>query len=245
MYFLSQLLYNIILISSKTFTCSCICNRIKNSVNEFDLESTLFLFFTRFLKILNQKSKFTVHVMNYFIWIANSYSPTDGVNGGRIRWEIFAKWQKNIFQIFLVCVKDQCLNDNHIIGPTVTFKVTFHEGRQKKCPCVTLCFCSSRKCNCVFFVHQPVLQRVLYSHTVKEHTAQRSNALSQWLTISVTGNPLCTKRPDMIPQDCRQRREQGTLLIGLTLLSGKIPREIQVIVINCMGSHSISLLILN
>lgn len=29
------------------------------------------------------------------------------------------------------------------------------------------------------------------------------------------------------------------LLIGLVLLSGKILREIQVIVINCMGSHSI------
>lgn len=56
----------------------------------------------------------------------------------------------------------------------------------------------------------------------------------QWLEI-----PLCTKRPDMIPQHCRQGRELGTVLIRWALLSGKILKGMQPIVVNCMGPHSI------
>lgn len=51
--------------------------------------------------------------------------------------------------------------------------------------------------------------------------------------------PLCTKRPDMIPQHCRQGRELGTVLIRQALLSGKILKGMQPIVVNCMGPHSI------
>lgn len=43
----------------------------------------------------------------------------------------------------------------------------------------------------------------------------------------------------MIPQHCRQGREQGTVLIRQELLSGKILKGMQAIVGNCMGPHSI------
>lgn len=43
----------------------------------------------------------------------------------------------------------------------------------------------------------------------------------------------------MIPQHCRQGREQGTVLIRQALLSGKILKGMQAIVVNCMGPHSI------
>lgn len=56
----------------------------------------------------------------------------------------------------------------------------------------------------------------------------------QWLEI-----PLCTKRPDMIPQHCRRGRELGTVLIRQALLSGKILKGMQPIVVNCMRPHSI------
>lgn len=56
----------------------------------------------------------------------------------------------------------------------------------------------------------------------------------QWLEI-----PQCTKRPDMIPQHCRQGREQGPVLIRQPLLSGKILKGMRAIVGNCMGTHSI------
>lgn len=56
----------------------------------------------------------------------------------------------------------------------------------------------------------------------------------QWLEI-----PLCTKRPDMIPQHCRQGREPATVLIHQALSSGKILKGMQPIVVNCMGPHSI------
>lgn len=55
----------------------------------------------------------------------------------------------------------------------------------------------------------------------------------QWLEI-----PLRTKRPDMIPQHCRQGREPGTVLIRPALLSGKILKGMQPIVVDCMGPHS-------
>lgn len=51
--------------------------------------------------------------------------------------------------------------------------------------------------------------------------------------------PLRTKRPDMIPQHCRRGRELGTVLIRQALLSGKILKGMQPIVVNCMGPHSI------
>lgn len=51
--------------------------------------------------------------------------------------------------------------------------------------------------------------------------------------------PLRTKRPDMIPQHCRRGREPGTVLIWQALLSGKILKGMQPIVVNCMGLHSV------
>lgn len=56
----------------------------------------------------------------------------------------------------------------------------------------------------------------------------------QWLEI-----PLLTKRPDMIPRHCRLGREFRTVLIRQALLSGKVLKGIQPIVVNCMGPHSI------
>lgn len=42
----------------------------------------------------------------------------------------------------------------------------------------------------------------------------------------------------MIPQHCRQGREQGTVLIREALLSGKILKGMQTIVVNFVGPHS-------
>lgn len=43
----------------------------------------------------------------------------------------------------------------------------------------------------------------------------------------------------MIPQHCRRGRELGTVLIRQALLSGKILKGMQPIVVNCIGQHSI------
>lgn len=42
----------------------------------------------------------------------------------------------------------------------------------------------------------------------------------------------------MIPQHCRQGREQGTVLIRQALSSGKVLKGMQAIVGNCSGQHS-------
>lgn len=56
----------------------------------------------------------------------------------------------------------------------------------------------------------------------------------QWLEI-----PLRTKRPDMIPQHCRPGRERRTVLIWEGLLSGKVLKGLQPIVVNCMRLYSV------
>lgn len=107
--------------------------------------------------------------------------------------------------------------------------------------CVTVSLCvRSPKTVCAR------LSRVLQSHTecsVPTRLKKRcpevgcpfpTSSPFQWLEI-----PLCTKRPDMIPQHCRRGREQGTVLIRRALLSGKILKGMQPIVVNCMGPHSI------
>lgn len=77
------------------------------------------------------------------------------------------------------------------------------------------------------------------SHTVKETLPRGRMPIPNRLTISVAGNPLRTKRADMIPQHCRQGRDLGTILIRQEFLSGKILRGMQPIVVNCIRQHSV------
>lgn len=103
--------------------------------------------------------------------------------------------------------------------------------------CVSLAVFSKM---CTFFMCYQVPHWTLHSHIPTKKRCPEvgcpfpTGSPFQWLEI-----PLCTKRPDMIPQHCRQGREQGTVLIRWALLSGKILKGMQPIVVNCMGPHSI------
>lgn len=94
--------------------------------------------------------------------------------------------------------------------------------------------------------HVWVCHRVILSHTESSVPTRLKKRCSEVGCPFPTGSPfqrleipLCTKRPDMIPQHCRRGRELGTVLIRRALLSGKILKGMQPIVVNCMGPHSI------
>lgn len=106
------------------------------------------------------------------------------------------------------------------------------------CHCVTVC--ALPKTVCVR------LSRVLQSHTERSVPTRLKKRCPEVGCPFPTSSPfqrleipLRTKRPDMIPQHCRRGREQGTVLIRRALLSGKILKGMQPIVVNCMGPHSI------
>lgn len=101
------------------------------------------------------------------------------------------------------------------------------------------CVCVPKKyvwvCHCVIQYHtERIVPTRLKKRCPEVGCPFPTGSPFQWLEI-----PLCTKRPDMIPQHCRRGRELGTVLIRLVLLSGKILKGMQPIVVNCMGLHSI------
>lgn len=106
------------------------------------------------------------------------------------------------------------------------------------CHCVIACVCC-RKSMCAFVTYHPVPHGALRSHTVKKRCPEVGCPFPTGSPFQQLEIPLRTKRPDMIPQHCRRGRELGTVLIRKALLSGKILKGMQPIVVNCMGPHSI------
>lgn len=91
-----------------------------------------------------------------------------------------------------------------------------------------------------------VCHRVVLAHTersvptrLKKHCSEVGCPFPTGSTFQRLEIPLRTKRLDMIPQDCRRGRELGTVLIRQALLSGKILKGMQPIVVNCVGPHFI------
>lgn len=112
----------------------------------------------------------------------------------------------------------------------VSFQIAFTLLHQL-CHRVTVCVC---------------LSHVIQSHTertvptrLKKHCPEVGCPFPTGSPFQRLEIPLCTKRPDMIPQHCRRGRELGTVLIRQELLSGKILKGMQPIVVNCMEPHSI------
>lgn len=90
-------------------------------------------------------------------------------------------------------------------------------------------------CHCVNLAHT---ERTVPTR-LKKHCSEVGCPFPTGSTFQRLEIPLRTKRLDMIPQDCRRGRELGTVLIRQALLSGKILKGMQPIVVNCMGPHFI------
>lgn len=106
-------------------------------------------------------------------------------------------------------------------------------------PATYVTVCVSKKSMCAFFMFTQSHTERSIPTRLKKRCPEVGCPFPTSSPFQRLEIPLCTKRPDMIPQHCRQGRELGTVLIRQALLSGKILKGMQPIVVNCMGPHSI------
>lgn len=104
---------------------------------------------------------------------------------------------------------------------------------------MSLCVCAHKSMRVLVTMLPSPTRSALFPHGLKKRCPEVGCPFPTGSPFQRLEIPLRTKRPDMIPQHCRRGRELGTVLIRQALLSGKILKGMQPIVVNCMALHSI------